>query len=263
MKRLFSATAVLSLFVMGIFVSLAAFAATEKAAPKSKQESKVQTESSAWSSSISGKVVETMNSGGYTYVCLEKAGKKTWVAVPEMKVAVGQEMAFQPGSVMHDFPSKSLNRTFESIIFSGGPATSQSSPSMPAGHGGAGNAATGGSKAAVSSIDKDIKVKKAAGKDAYTVGEIFEKREKLDQKNAVVRGKVVKVSAGIMGKNWIHLQDGTGNPQKGTHDLVVTSEDVPSVGDVVTVKGTIFKDKDFGAGYKYNVIMEKASISKQ
>lgn len=69
---------------------------------------------------LSGKVVETMNAAGYTYVCLENGGTKTWVAVPESKVKVGQQLACQPGSVMQNFKSKTLNRTFESIIFSPG-----------------------------------------------------------------------------------------------------------------------------------------------
>lgn len=72
-------------------------------------------------SAISGKVVETMNSGGYTYVCLEKGGKKTWVAVPEMKVVKGKNMSFEPGMEMKDFESKTLKRKFDRIIFSGGP----------------------------------------------------------------------------------------------------------------------------------------------
>ncbi len=69
---------------------------------------------------ISGKIVETMNSGGYTYVCLEKNGKKTWVAMPETKVKVGQEVTCQPGMTMPNFTSKTLKRTFDSIVFSGG-----------------------------------------------------------------------------------------------------------------------------------------------
>lgn len=70
---------------------------------------------------LSGKVVETMNSGGYTYVCLEKGGKKTWVAVPEMKVVKGKKMSFQPGVVMQNFESKTLKRKFDKIVFSAGP----------------------------------------------------------------------------------------------------------------------------------------------
>jgi len=71
-------------------------------------------------SGFSGKVVETMNSGGYTYVCLERGGKKTWYAIPQTAVMVGQKLALQPGMEMKNFKSKTLNRTFESVIFSGG-----------------------------------------------------------------------------------------------------------------------------------------------
>ena len=70
--------------------------------------------------SLSGKVVETMNAGGYTYVSVENNGKKTWAAVPATAVKVGQEVTCQPGMEMKNFTSKTLNRTFESIIFSGG-----------------------------------------------------------------------------------------------------------------------------------------------
>ena len=69
---------------------------------------------------LSGKVVETMNSGGYTYVSLENGGKRTWVALPDTKVKVGQEIACKPGAEMKNFKSKTLNRTFASIIFSSG-----------------------------------------------------------------------------------------------------------------------------------------------
>jgi hypothetical protein len=70
---------------------------------------------------LSGKVVETMDSGRYTYVCLEKDGKKIWVAVYKMKIVVGQNMSFKPGVEMVNFESKTLNRTFDKIIFSTGP----------------------------------------------------------------------------------------------------------------------------------------------
>ena len=75
--------------------------------------------------SLSGKVVETMDAGGYTYIKLEKEGKQTWVAVPTMKVTAGEELELQPGTVMTNFTSKSLNKTFESVVFSGGPVHSK------------------------------------------------------------------------------------------------------------------------------------------
>ena len=210
--------------------------------------------------SISGKIVETMNSGGYTYLCIEKDGKKTWVAIPETKVTVGEEISLPTGYEMVNFTSKTLNRTFEKIVFTTGPTSAQSahgaSDKMSV-HGG-----TMGSKSADTSTTESIKVEKATGMNAYTVAEIFGKRTELDKKNVVVSGKVVKVSAGIMGKNWLHIQDGSGNAKDGNNDLVVTTQDIPKVGDIVTASGTLYKDKDFGSGYKYDVVVEEASIKK-
>jgi hypothetical protein len=123
------------------------------------------------------------------------------------------------------------------------------------------NAASGGSEGAKAPVSSEpINVEKAKGADACSVAETYEKAEKLDKKTVVVRGKVVKVSKGIMGKNWVHLRDGSGDPGKGTNDLVVTTKDDPKVGDVVTAKGTLLKDKDFGSGYKYRVIVEGATF---
>ncbi len=200
---------------------------------------------------IDGKVLETMNSGGYTYVNIDQAGKSTWVAVPSMKMEVGQKVSFSQGAVMRNFSSKTLGKTFESIIFSSGVAR----PSVPA----LGGTHTGTKKAAP--VEK-VKVAKAAGPNAHTVEDLYEKRTELNTKSIVVSGKVTKVSQSIMGKNWIHLQDGSGDPSKGNDDIIVTTQDLPAVGDVVTVSGILFKDKDFGSGYKYAVIIEEGKIKK-
>jgi len=79
----------------------------------------------ASSSKIAGKVVETMDAGGYTYAAVEKDGQRNWVAIPPTQLSVGQEVEFVPGFVMNNFNSKTLNRTFESITFSSGVVESQ------------------------------------------------------------------------------------------------------------------------------------------
>jgi hypothetical protein len=259
MNRFFNAAVLCSIMIAALLAPAAVFASPEKAAQAPANAGKTMQDMMAGPSPLSGKVVETMSSGGYTYVLLESKGKKTWVAVPQMAVTVGQELALQPGTEMGSFKSKSLNKTFDNIIFSGGPVQPQQASAAPAGpqHGTAGT----GSKAAAPA-DKGVKVEKAAGPNAYTVGDVFEKRAELDKKPAVVRGKVVKVSEKIMGSNWIHLQDGTGDAGRMTHDLVVTTQDLAAVGDIVTVNGTVSTDKDFGAGYKYSVLIEKASIQR-
>jgi hypothetical protein len=207
---------------------------------------------------LSGKVLQTMDSGGYTYVYLQKKdGEKVWVAAPTTAVTVGSQISFQGGMEMVNFESKSLKRKFDKILFadavvSGAPV---SSPKDNKG-------ASGGSKAAASSKDAKISVAKATGANAYTVQDVFANSAKLNKKKVVVRGKVVKVSTGIMGKNWIHIQDGTGSQAKKNHNLVCTSKQMADVDDIVTVTGVLAKDKDFGGGYKYSAIVEEATIKK-
>ncbi len=243
---------------------------------------------------IQGKVLETMDAGGYTYLRLKRNNGDLWVAVPKTKVTKGEQVVCQPGMTMTNFKSKTLGRTFESIIFSSGignaATASMSNPhggkaaitagkkdsfsealnaeqgaARSAGPMGGGAAmmgammASGGSGSAVVP-SKDIKIDKAEGDNAFTVGECFSQGKKLNNKKVRVRGKVVKVSHMIMGKNWVHIQDGTGNPMKNTHDLVVTTMDDPKLDSIVVVEGTLHADKDFGAGYKYKVIIEDAKI---
>ena len=114
MKRSTLVFAVCVLF----FVSASGCNSTKKDAPAPQAQPTVNTAPAGIS--LSGKVVETMDSGGYTYVSLEDNGKKTWVAIPATAVKVGQLVTCQPGMEMKNFTSKTLNRTFESIIFSGG-----------------------------------------------------------------------------------------------------------------------------------------------
>jgi hypothetical protein len=95
-----------------------------------------------------------------------------------------------------------------------------------------------------------------------SIAEVWANRQALAGQTVTVRGKVVKFHAAIMNRNWLHLQDGTGQPGDGTHDLAITTNDVANIGDVVTATGTVGVDKDFTAGYKYGVIVEGARLSK-
>jgi len=111
----------------GIMVTLLAVALSACAGPSQTAKPAEPTAALA-NSNLSGKVVETMDAGGYTYICLEKDGKKTWAALPVMKVSVGDEMNLLNGAEMSNFPSKALNRTFDKIIFSAGPAQPAGKP---------------------------------------------------------------------------------------------------------------------------------------
>ncbi|WP_243371554.1 hypothetical protein [Geotalea sp. SG265] len=103
---------------------------------------------------------------------------------------------------------------------------------------------------------------KAKGPNAVTVGEAYRDSARLAGNVVVIRGKVVKVTAGIMDKNWVHIQDGTEN--NGNYDLTcTTSGELPPKGAVVTVTGRLATNRDFGAGYFYPVIVEDVTFSKK
>ena len=120
---------------------------------------------------------------------------------------------------------------------------------------------SGGSLGAIAPLE-EISIAKAAAANGYTVAEIFAKAKELAGKKVQIHGKVVKFSPKIMGKNWIHLQDGTGDPMQNSHDLVVTSAEIVEVGSIVTLEGTLAAAKDFGAGYKYDALVEDAAVVK-
>jgi hypothetical protein len=93
-----------------------------------------------------------------------------------------------------------------------------------------------------------------------TVAEVFAEKDALAGKQVTLRGKVVKSNTGIMGKNWIHVRDGSG--AEGTNDLTVTTVTAqPNVGDTVVITGPVSLNKDFGMGYQYDVIVEDAQVT--
>ena len=100
----------------------------------------------------------------------------------------------------------------------------------------------------------------AKAEGGKTVAEVFAEKDQLAGKPVTFRGKVVKTNANIMGKNWLHVRDGSG--ADGTNDLTVTTAGaIPNVGDTVVVTGPVVLNKDFGMGYVYDVLIEDAQVT--
>ena len=197
---------------------------------------------------VKGDVLEVKDVESYTYLRLKTASGETWAAVPKVSVAKGANVTIENVMVMNNFESKSLKKTFPTILFGTLGGTAGSVPR-------AGIAKTADSG--------DVRVAKASGANARTVAEIVAKSAELKDKPVLVRGKVVKYNAGIMGKNWVHLRDGSGSAADNTNDVLVTTANQAKVGDVVTVKGIVHTNKDFGAGYAYKVLIEDATLQSQ
>lgn len=95
----------------------------------------------------------------------------------------------------------------------------------------------------------------------YKVEELHKNREALAGKTIQAEGKVVKANNGIKGYNFVHVQDGSGKPDVGNHNLIVRSKQTANVGDTVTISGTVVVNKDFGSGYFYPLIIEEGTIT--
>ena len=110
------------------------------------------------------------------------------------------------------------------------------------------------------SVEKqNIKIETLA--NGKTIQQIYSDKSSLNGKIVMTKGKVVKFNKQIMKRNWIHIQDGTGD--ENNFDLVVTTNDEVQVGDIITAEGNLSVDKDFGAGYFFSVIIEDAKIEKE
>lgn len=201
-----------------------------------------------------GTIKETMNSGGYTYVLLQTGKEEVWAAAPETTVKVGDKASFPSGMAMDNFHAASLNRDFEVIYF----VSALTVNGSVVGASGAGKAAGAAPAKPTASLQIDIKgIKKA--KDGKTIGDLFASKAEMKGKPVAVRGVVVKYNAGIMGSNWLHIKDGSG--ASGTDDLTVTTQGTAKVGDTVLIQGVVALEKNFGGGYKYDLIVENAKVT--
>jgi hypothetical protein len=216
-----------------------------------------------------------MDSGGYTYVKVRSDDGDIWAAGPITKIAVGERVSVATNMPMSDFQSESLSRTFETIYFvpsfgsggSGSPGGPDMAEALKRMHGGkdvlAGEIPVSGTDEAPVSGAKTVLDREVAGdiqkvEGGVTVADIYAGKAALAGKMVKVRGIVVKFTPSIMSTNWLHLQDGTCEGE--SCDLTVTTNETVEVGDLVTIQGVLAVDRDFGAGYRYEVIIQGASV---
>jgi hypothetical protein len=198
---------------------------------------------------IAGTVAQTMDVNQYTYVQIDTGDGLVWVAGPLTQVKVGDAVEVSGGMQMVNFRSATLDRTFEKInLVSAIRVKSQqkgNSESAPSG----GDA---GAELEVTGIERI--------EGGHTVAEVIAGKTSLAGSEIAVRGKVVKLNSSIMGRNWVHLADGTVGPD-GEREVIVTTEDIAAVGSTVVVRGTVATDRDFGSGYRYSVLIENAKVT--
>ena len=202
-----------------------------------------------------GVVLETMDSGGYTYVAIETDQDPVWAAGPKTAVKAGDVVQISEGMLMQQFTSKTLDRTFDVLYFVNAieNLTTPAAAAPMAGEPGAG-------KPAPPDVGDVSVAELEAGQN---IAWLYANKDSLADQTVSLRGKVVKYNSNILGWNFFHIQDGSGDVANGNNDLTVTSKATTAVGETVVVSGTVVLGKDLGAGYTFPVLLEDASITTE
>lgn len=204
-------------------------------------------------------VNETLPADKYIYLNVTENGKRFWIATRTQDITLGGTYFYREGLLKTNFESKEYQKTFDTIYLI--------SNLVPKAHGGntlppptvpdfnntpedkpESSPATNSTSESVTSQEGSIKI-----------AEIVDNPEKYENKTVQITGKIVKVNPNIMNRNWYHLQDGS----KDDFDLVVTSDTYVPEGHVVTIKAEVHRNVDFGAGYKYELILENGEITNR
>ena len=238
----------LTLTAISILLVLASLSCREKKSGPNQQRQQQMQQVGAAVDVHTVVVQEVIQATSYTYLKVKEADRDFWIAINKRQIEPGATISFAGGLEMRNFESKDLQRTFEKIYFvnrivEGESSSGRQSMSMP-------------HLMKPELEKKEISIEPADG--GVTIGELFADRDSYAGKTVLIRGQVTKVNRAIMDKNWVHLQDGTGDT--GGFDLTVTTAEEVNVGDVVTFEGKITLNRDFGAGYSYEVIMEQAKL---
>ena len=195
-------------------------------------------------------VQEVLQTKSYTYLLAREGDKTQWLAMPKIEATIGETYFYIGGIEMRDFKSSELDRTFNSVMLLQGVENAESLQGM------IGSESATENKQKIASEKENMIIDSVPG--TITIAELLGNKEKYVDKVVKIKGKVVKYNSKIMGKNWIHLQDGTEWNEE--FDLTITSDNVTKIGDNIIVEGKLSLDKDFGSGYFYKVIMEEAKI---
>lgn len=205
---------------------------------------------------LKGVVQEALPAGGYTYILIKTQAGPEWAAVTKTELKAGARVTVYESTVMEDFTSPVLKRTFKRVVF----GTLEGPGGAPAGGPGAGHAVKSAAPPALPTASAAAPRPTGAPTE-LSVADIHKRGKEFAGKLVAVRGKVVKANANILGKNWYHLQDGSGDSKAGTNDLTLTASGSAAKGDTVRAVGVLAANKDLGAGYSFAVILEDAELA--
>lgn len=200
-------------------------------------------------------VKEILEATRYVYLKVEEEKELFWIAVRKQDVKIGETYYYKRALLKTNFESKEHNKLFEKIYLVTNLVQAENH---------------GNDQGAIPKMSSDKpkinpsaseqqatkKTVKIGQNGSISIAELVENYKKYEGKTVQISGKCVKINANIMDRNWIHIKDGS----KDDYDLVITTETFVPEGTIITIKATVSLNKDFGAGYQYDLILENGII---
>jgi hypothetical protein len=185
-------------------------------------------------------VLEVLQASNYVYLYVSEGDEEYWLATSKTEVKEGETVYFEGGFLQTNFESKEHHRTFDELYLVN--SISKNTPSKTS---------SGRSESQSSGSSRVVDVS-----GSVKIADLVSDPKKYSGQTIQISGECVKINSNIMGRNWIHIKDGS----KDDYDLVITSDIVVPQGQLITMTGTVALDKDFGASYKYDIIIEDGKL---
>jgi hypothetical protein len=198
---------------------------------------------------ITGEIVETMDTGDYTYVLVRDGERSVWAAAEKFQAVVGDTITVPDGMLVKNFDSPSLGRSFDEIYFVESILAPRKAAPAPA------------AAADFEPYKEEVQAAIAPPDGGVSIADVYAQRDTWSGKEVTVRGRVTKFTQRVMGRNWMHLSDGSGTGDD--KDLTVTTQGLAEIGDIVTATGTLTLNEDFGYSYQYPVLLNDAQITRE
>lgn len=190
--------------------------------------------------------LEALPTAKYVYVRVKEGDQEYWIATILQDVAIGHSYFYRGGLLKTDFESKEYKRTFDKLFLV--------SQLVPAEHG---SGMSGSTPSPQPPVMSDAPLPALDVQGITRIRDVVADPARFDGKTVQVSGTCTKVNPNIMGRNWIHVKE-AGEAAK---ELVITTNEPVAEGQQVTVIGKVAVDKDFGAGYTYEVLLEEGRLA--
>jgi hypothetical protein len=198
-------------------------------------------------------ISEVIPGSKYVYVLVEENGRQFWISTAKKELNTGETYYYTESILKTAFESKEHNRIFDTLYLVTELVSASHGEQMH------GFSTEGADKEQLEIVRQSIASEQDSTSEfagRIRISDLVDDPEKYEGKKVELKGLCSKVNPGIMGRNWLHLQDGS----KDSYDLVITTDEIVEKGSQITIRGVVKLHVDLGSGYVYPILVENGAL---